>query len=556
MEAPRIIIRADASAAIGTGHVMRCIALAQAWRKRDGEVLFLHAEITPAVQARLESESLPSQVISATRGSADDAAQTLLLASSHGAAWIVADGYCFDVAWQRQIRAAGRRLLLVDDYAHQDGYEADVVLNQNAFATEKLYPGRPASTQVLAGASFAMVRPEFEHFQSSVRTAPPVAQRLLVTLGGGDPDNVTGRVIEALRSLPGMDATVVVGGSNPHATALQESARDLAPRVRVVVNATNMPELMTSADFAFAASGSTVWELAYLGVPSLVAVVADNQRGIAEEIDRRGFAENLGWQAKLTAARIADAIRALAADQSRRKEMSVRGRAVIDGHGAARVAAALGSKLMLTFVTDRDSWLNPHVEELKAGFERAGHGVTWIHEPGAMPRGDIAFLLSLGRIVPAPVLRHHAHNLVVHESALPHGRGWSPLTWQVIEGKNEIPVSLIEAVDAVDAGCIYDQETIKLNGTELVDELRAHQAAATLRLCRNFVARYPFSLSAARVQEGEPTYYPRRRPPDSQLDPDKTLRQQFNLLRVADPDRYPAFVEIGGRRFNVRITPA
>ena len=91
---------------------------------------------------------------------------------------------------------------------------------------------------------------------------------------------------------------------------------------------------------------------------------------------------------------------------------------------------------------------------------------------------------------------------------------------------------------------------------ELVDELRSAQAEATLRLCREFVAGYPFSGDISRAQEGEPSYYARRRPADSRLDPDKTLREQFNLLRVADPDRYPAFFELAGRRYEVRISAA
>jgi methionyl-tRNA formyltransferase len=177
-----------------------------------------------------------------------------------------------------------------------------------------------------------------------------------------------------------------------------------------------------------------------------------------------------------------------------------------------------------------------------------------LHDPAALPEVDIAFLLSLSRIVPAEILRRNAHNLVVHESALPEGRGWSPLTWQVLEGREEIPVSLIEAGERVDSGDIYAQKPIRLTGNELVSELREQQAAATLALCRAFVGRYPFVCDEARPQAGAPSYYPRRRPADSRLDPDKTLREQFNLLRVADPERYPAFFELAGRRYEVRLT--
>jgi methionyl-tRNA formyltransferase len=190
---------------------------------------------------------------------------------------------------------------------------------------------------------------------------------------------------------------------------------------------------------------------------------------------------------------------------------------------------------------------------LKAGFEADGHRVRWIHDPAAIEEGDIAFLLSLGRIVPAAVLHRHAHNLVVHESALPEGRGWSPLTWQILEGKREIAVTLFEAAAGADSGVIYDQDRLRFQGTELLPELRAAQAAATLQLCRRFVARYPAVSSTGRPQVGVPTYYPRRRAADSRLDPDKTLREQFNLLRVADPERYPALIDIDGQCYQVQL---
>lgn len=145
------------------------------------------------------------------------------------------------------------------------------------------------------------------------------------------------------------------------------------------------------------------------------------------------------------------------------------------------------------------------------------------------------------------------HNLVVHESDLPHGKGWSPLTWQILEGKNQIPVTMIEAEEKVDSGVIYAQEWIDFQGHELVEELRAAQAKATIRLCEKFVSRYPGIVDAAREQTGEENFYPRRKPGDSRLDPDMTIREQFNLLRVVDNENYPAWFEMGGQRYVVKI---
>jgi methionyl-tRNA formyltransferase len=123
----------------------------------------------------------------------------------------------------------------------------------------------------------------------------------------------------------------------------------------------------------------------------------------------------------------------------------------------------------------------------------------------------------------------------------------------VLEGAREIAVSLFEAVEAVDAGPIYLQGRIEFTGYELVEDLRRAQAAATIDLCRSFVAGYPGVLADARAQTGDPTYYRRRTPADAKLDVDATLRSQFNLLRVSDNQRYPAWFEIDGRKYRVLI---
>lgn len=552
---PSLLIRADGSAVIGAGHVMRCLALAQAWQLSGGRAVFLQAETTPALGQRLRQAGCETRTLSASAGSATDAAETIREAQACGAAWIVGDGYHLDTAWQQQIRNAGLRLLLLDDYGHASHYHADIVLNQNLSADAALYAHRDASTRLLLGPRYALLRREFLAAAHAPRDFSAPARRVLVTLGGSDPDNVTAQVLAAVRLLPDLEVRVVIGGSNPHRAALLAAAA-ANPAVRCEVDATDMPGLMAWADVAITAGGSTSWELACAGLPALQLVLAPNQAGIAAALERAGATINLGDFRTVAAETIAARLAALCADSARRAAMSASAARLVDGHGARRVAAALGTPLQLTLVSDAGSWLNDFLPQLRSGFEADGHAVRWIHDPAELADGDIAFLLSLGRIVPPPLLRRHAHNLVVHESALPHGRGWSPLTWQILEGRSEIPVTLFEAAAGLDSGDIYAQQTLRFAGHELIVELRAAQAAATLALCREFVARYPFICNEGRAQTGEPTTYPRRRPADSQLDPDKTLREQFNLLRVCDPARYPAFVELQGRRFHVHLTPA
>lgn len=185
--------------------------------------------------------------------------------------------------------------------------------------------------------------------------------------------------------------------------------------------------------------------------------------------------------------------------------------------------------------------MNDSIQELLLDWLAAGHRVLWVHDKQDLRPGDFCFYLSCGQIVHTNILSQFRHNLVVHESDLPRGKGWSPLTWQILEGKNRIPATLFEATEKVDSGVIYAQDWMEFEGHELIDELRKAQAKITIKLCKKFVEGYPQILSEAREQIGESDYYPRRLPNDSLINPEKSISELFASLRVADPDRYPNF---------------
>jgi methionyl-tRNA formyltransferase len=189
-------------------------------------------------------------------------------------------------------------------------------------------------------------------------------------------------------------------------------------------------------------------------------------------------------------------------------------------------------------VDNPKSWIIEYLDQLLIPLRERSHLVSVKHSAEALEGGDIAFFLSCERLVRKEVLKRHLHNLVCHPSPLPLGRGWSPLAWQILEGRSEIPVTLFEAVDEVDAGPIYDQEWLHFRGHELNGEIKQAQAAATTRLCLRFVDQYPNVVATPQV--GLPTFFRRRTASDSELDPSRPLADQFDLLRVVDNDRYPA----------------
>ena len=338
-----LIIRADASTTIGTGHIMRCIALAQAWQDQGGKVVFLLAHKPSALENKLRSQGMEVSYLSVEAGSDEDAQQTVDFIQQFAAQWVVVDGYHFWAAYQKFIKDFGISLLFIDDYGHADHYFADLVLNQNIAANQDLYINRETYTKLLLGTEYALLRREFWQWRDWQREVNPIASKILITLGGSDPDNVTLKVIQALDRLNrnNLEVIVVIGGSNPHYQVLQKKITDSSLAISLQRNVSNMPELMAWADLEIAAGGSTNWELAFMGLPSIVIAIADNQKAIAAELDRQGAIINLGWHQDVTIEQIGLVLRELIGDRHKREDMSQKGRKLVDGNGASRVASQM-----------------------------------------------------------------------------------------------------------------------------------------------------------------------------------------------------------------------
>lgn len=165
--------------------------------------------------------------------------------------------------------------------------------------------------------------------------------------------------------------------------------------------------------------------------------------------------------------------------------------------------------------------------------------------------GDLLFLVSCSLLVSPQHRQGYGHSLVLHASALPEGRGWSPHIWQILEGRDQLTISLLEAAEPVDTGAIWRQIDIQLDGTELYDEINERLFKAELELMTWAVDHYREALPVS--QEGEGGYYRQRTPADSELDPDKSLAELMPLLRVSDPHRFPAFFYYRGRKYTLHL---
>ncbi|MHC4251561.1 MAG: UDP-2,4-diacetamido-2,4,6-trideoxy-beta-L-altropyranose hydrolase, partial [Planctomycetota bacterium] len=322
---------------------MRCFALAQAWQERGGNAVFLGRIDAPAIRERITSEGFEVHEVTSHDGGLDDAAGAARAAQEAGAEWVVVDGYHFGADYQRALKEDGLKVLFIDDNSHATAYFADIVLNQNPYADESMYANRAPETRLLLGTRYVLLRSEFRAWREWRREIPDVARKVLVTMGGADPENVTLKVIEALGQVEvdGLEAVAIAGASNPHYDCLVEAAAASPADVRVDRSVTDMPALMAWADVAVSAAGTTAYELAFMGTPMVLMAIAGNQRGVAARFRPRRIAlccdtVEDGPRSDQTATALGE----LAGSASMRRSMSESGRGLVDGNGGRRVVLA------------------------------------------------------------------------------------------------------------------------------------------------------------------------------------------------------------------------
>lgn len=308
-----IAFRADASLEIGTGHVMRCLTLADALHEKGVECTFVcrpHAGHLLDLVAQRGHKALalgePQETFNTTADHAyvawlgtswvDDAEQTMRAFGEQTMDWLVVDHYALDARWEQALRPQAKRIMVIDDLADRT-HACDLLLDQNLGRLKRDYVALiPPSAGTLLGPKFALLRPEFAALrpQSLVRRSQnQQLQHLLITMGGVDKDNVTCQVLTTLNActLPSeLSITVVMGPHAPWLEQVREVASAMPRSTQVLVGVDNMAQLMADSDLAIGAAGSTSWERCCLGLPSLVLVLADNQKAGAEALQISGAA--------------------------------------------------------------------------------------------------------------------------------------------------------------------------------------------------------------------------------------------------------------------------
>jgi UDP-2,4-diacetamido-2,4,6-trideoxy-beta-L-altropyranose hydrolase len=328
---------------MGSGHLMRCLALAQSWRDQGGEVQWVTAGTLGRLREPIAAEGAPINELGIDPGSAADAEATARLAAAAGASWVVVDGYHFDGDFRRRVRQAAP-VLQIDDLARSGEGGADLVLDSSPLVTPPDYARSEPGADLLLGVRYALLRREFREKRRPPADTRPLASRLLVTLGGADPRNQAEQVARAALRLVGLEVVVVAGSLNPHRESLDALAVEAGGRLAVSHAATDMARRMAEAHLAVAGAGVTTFELACMGLPALLLILADNQRPNARWAERDGFARSLGEEPP--ADTVAASIGELVADPVARQRMAAAGRKAVDGQGAERVAMLLSGALV------------------------------------------------------------------------------------------------------------------------------------------------------------------------------------------------------------------
>lgn len=308
----KVAIRVDASLQIGTGHVMRCLTLAEALKKQGAELVFICREHDGHLLERIAQQGFKIHVLLKARnveGIADellgnnelygrcwlgatqqqDAELCRPLLEKINPDWLIVDHYGIDQTWQAELAPYYGKLMVIDDLANRE-HQCDLLLDQTYGRKTGDYVGLvPQQCTLLLGSEYALLRPEFAEWRdySLQRRRSPEFKKLLITMGGVDPDNITGDVLAALdeSALPEeIEFIVIMGAMAPHLESVKQQSKLMSNNTCVKVNVDNMAELMANADLAIGAAGATTWERCCLGLPSIQIVLAENQKLIAKLI--------------------------------------------------------------------------------------------------------------------------------------------------------------------------------------------------------------------------------------------------------------------------------
>lgn len=335
----KVVVRTDCSLQIGTGHVMRTLSLADELLSAGTEVEFVCAELPGHLLELIRQRGFKASGVRAGLSPQADAAATLGIIGPAGCDWLIVDHYGISSDWESSMRPGARRILVIDDLADRP-HDCDVIFDQSFThdSSDRYAKLVPKGARKMYGPSFALLRKEFADARSRGAMSLDV-KRGLISFGGTDPTHETMKVLGAVSAISGVSWLVVAGAGNPDLPAIQKKCTSSG--LELHVQPRNMAELMAQCGFALGAGGTTVWERAALGLPTLTILTADNQRYQAAELSAGGYIRLLGESAQVDAGMISAAVSQALGEWPALRKMGAASAALTDAAGAQRVAQEL-----------------------------------------------------------------------------------------------------------------------------------------------------------------------------------------------------------------------
>lgn len=337
-----VIIRADASAAIGAGHIMRCLALASVLQDNGARVIFICRDLPGNLGSVIRQRGFEACLFSGGISWQEDATRTIDKIKTFGIVdWLIVDHYGLDYCWEEKLNPYARKVMVIDDMADRR-HSCDILLDQNIEDnTDKLHSLMNKPGRLLVGPEFLMLRKAFAEARAALKPKDGRLTRILVSFGGSDPTNETVKALQALQSLNQSNffVDVVVGLSNSHQEEIKKKCHHMGMAFYCQID--TIHELMARADLALGACGTTTWERFCLGLPSIVVAVADNQIEGAEYLASKGLVTYLGVAEAVAVSNYEQSLREALNNPRQLAAMSGRIFLLIDGMGIYRVAQAM-----------------------------------------------------------------------------------------------------------------------------------------------------------------------------------------------------------------------
>lgn len=371
----KVIFRVDASVRMGTGHFMRCLTLAESLQERGVQVRFICREHTGNLVALLRQKAIPVTILPAPTMNdtasgedyavwlgvtqAEDAGQTIETLNGEKPDWLVVDHYGLDAEWEQRVRPYVSKLMVIDDLANRL-HDCDILLDQNYSSEgERRYAGLVTDAcKLLVGPRYALLRPEYAAYRKTLRARDGEVKKVLVFLGGSDPQNMTGKALDALSQpeLKHLEVDVVVGANNLYRESLEKQARE-RPQTRIYGSRPHLADLMSQADLAIGAGGVTTWERMCLGLPTVVISIAENQRPASEALAEAKLIHYAGHFADIKTDHLKPLFQTLIQSTERLTELAMQNQLQVDGLGVLRLAEVMCPR------ATHEIWLRPACEE-------------------------------------------------------------------------------------------------------------------------------------------------------------------------------------------------